>query len=294
MSCRAGKPRASSCEGRRYAGHGGRHDRRLDACRTCRACVALRDVRDPLSGVRKQLSCARFAVVGRRLPSRGWRFDVATRLEPRGRLDATRGCGGRCRRRCAPLGVCAVDPQRAWTSPYAAWSRGIPTDPSFFPIGVWLQGSWHATELAGLGINIYVGNNAGTDSLAASDLGHAEGPGHVRDRRAGQRRARQHRRHDHRRLVDGPRRAGQRAGRRDGRIRTAGQPVDARHSIQFVQGGRPDPTHLSRPRAGRRVPTLRGTRQQSAAPNRGTCRPATSSRSTSTRTTTARATRTTR
>ncbi len=57
-----------------------------------------------------------------------------------------------------------------WTSPYAAWSRGIPTDPSFFPIGVWLQGSWHATELAGLGINIYVGNNAGTDSLAASDL----------------------------------------------------------------------------------------------------------------------------
>ncbi len=61
-------------------------------------------------------------------------------------------------------------PNVPWTSPYAAWSRGIPTDPSFFPIGVWLQGSWHATELAGLGINIYVGNNAGTDSLAASDL----------------------------------------------------------------------------------------------------------------------------
>lgn len=66
---------------------------------------------------------------------------------------------------CAP-----TIPNVAWTSPYAAWSRGIPTDPSFFPVAVWLQGSWHATELAGLGINIYVGNNSGTDSLAASDL----------------------------------------------------------------------------------------------------------------------------
>ncbi len=61
-------------------------------------------------------------------------------------------------------------PALAWTSPYAAWSRGVPTDPSFFPISVWLQGSWHATEMADLGINVYVGNNAGTDSLAAADL----------------------------------------------------------------------------------------------------------------------------
>jgi hypothetical protein len=66
---------------------------------------------------------------------------------------------------CAP-----TIPSVAWTSPYAAWSRGIPTDPGFFPIAVWLQGSWHATELAALGVNIYVGNNSGTDSLAASDL----------------------------------------------------------------------------------------------------------------------------
>ncbi len=66
---------------------------------------------------------------------------------------------------CAP-----AIPQIAWTSPYAGWSKGIPHDPSFFPISVWLQGSWHATEMQKLGINIYVGNNAGTDSLAASDL----------------------------------------------------------------------------------------------------------------------------
>ena len=51
-------------------------------------------------------------------------------------------------------------PALAWTSPYAAWSRGVPTDPAFFPISVWLQGSWHATEMGDLGINVYVGNNA--------------------------------------------------------------------------------------------------------------------------------------
>jgi hypothetical protein len=63
-------------------------------------------------------------------------------------------------------------PTIAWKNPYAGWSRGIPTatDPTFFPISVWLQGSWHAAEMAALGINVYVGNNAGTDSLAAADL----------------------------------------------------------------------------------------------------------------------------
>ncbi|HEY6475219.1 MAG TPA: hypothetical protein VI456_01485, partial [Polyangia bacterium] len=70
-------------------------------------------------------------------------------------------------------GACAPTvPAIVWTNPYAGWSRGIPTagDPTFFPIAVWLQGSWHATEMAKLGINVYVGNNADTDALAASDL----------------------------------------------------------------------------------------------------------------------------
>jgi hypothetical protein len=71
----------------------------------------------------------------------------------------------------APLKPCVPAlPALVWTSPYAGWSHGIPTDPSFFPIAVWLQGSWHATELAQLGVNIYVGNNAGTDSMAMADL----------------------------------------------------------------------------------------------------------------------------
>jgi len=61
-------------------------------------------------------------------------------------------------------------PTLPWTSPYAAWSRGVPTDPAFFPIAVWLQGSWHASEMAGLGVNVYIGNNAGTDMLAMADL----------------------------------------------------------------------------------------------------------------------------
>jgi hypothetical protein len=73
--------------------------------------------------------------------------------------------GGNLAASCLP-----AIPTVAWTSPYAKWSRGVPTDPSFFPIAVWLQGSWHANELHDLGINIYVGNNAGTDAMASTDL----------------------------------------------------------------------------------------------------------------------------
>jgi hypothetical protein len=70
----------------------------------------------------------------------------------------------------APGSCVPAIPSLPWTSPYAGWSNGIPTDPAFFPIAVWLQGSWHATELSQLGVNIYVGNNAGTDAMAVADL----------------------------------------------------------------------------------------------------------------------------
>jgi hypothetical protein len=60
---------------------------------------------------------------------------------------------------------------------YAGWSRGVPTDPTFFPIAVWLQLPSHATELANLGVNIYLGNNASTDPLIASDLATLKGLG---------------------------------------------------------------------------------------------------------------------
>jgi hypothetical protein len=61
-------------------------------------------------------------------------------------------------------------PKLTWKSPYAGWTRGVPTDPSFFPIGVWLQLPSHASELSKIGVNVYVGNNAGTDPLMTSDL----------------------------------------------------------------------------------------------------------------------------
>ncbi len=61
-------------------------------------------------------------------------------------------------------------PKLTWKSPYSGWTRGVPTDPSFFPIGVWLQLPSHASELQKIGVNVYVGNNAGTDPVMASDL----------------------------------------------------------------------------------------------------------------------------
>jgi hypothetical protein len=51
-------------------------------------------------------------------------------------------------------------PTASWTSPYAGWSRGVPTDPSFFPIAVWLQLPSHATELAGLGMYAIIGQDS--------------------------------------------------------------------------------------------------------------------------------------
>ena len=90
----------------------------------------------------------------------------------RGGMTGTAGTPGSGGTTDAGAGCVPTLPTIAWNNPYAGWSRGIPTatDPTFFPISAWLQGSWHATEMAALGINIYVGNNAGTDSLAAADL----------------------------------------------------------------------------------------------------------------------------
>ena len=37
------------------------------------------------------------------------------------------------------------------------WSNGLPTDPGFFPIGVWLQPPSRAQAYRDAGINLYVG-----------------------------------------------------------------------------------------------------------------------------------------
>jgi hypothetical protein len=80
--------------------------------------------------------------------------------------------GGDASSSCVPM-----IPKPTWKSPYAGWTRGIPTDPSFFPIGVWLQLPSHASELAKIGVNVYVGNNAGTDPLMAGDLANLKSLG---------------------------------------------------------------------------------------------------------------------
>lgn len=68
--------------------------------------------------------------------------------------------------------------QPKWISPYAGYTRGVPTDPGFFPIAVWLQGAWHAPErLARMGINVYVGNNVEANPLTARDLKTLEASG---------------------------------------------------------------------------------------------------------------------
>ncbi len=40
---------------------------------------------------------------------------------------------------------------------YAAWPNGPPSDPSSFPIGVWLQDPANAAACGELGINVYIG-----------------------------------------------------------------------------------------------------------------------------------------
>ena len=60
-------------------------------------------------------------------------------------------------------------------SPYSAWTHGPPTDPSFFPIAVWLQNPNSAAKYRDAGINTYVGLWSGPtapqlDALKAAGL----------------------------------------------------------------------------------------------------------------------------
>src|SRR5262249_47373194 len=42
------------------------------------------------------------------------------------------------------------------SSPYARWEHGLPADPGFFPIAVWLQDPRNAARYQQAGINVYV------------------------------------------------------------------------------------------------------------------------------------------
>ncbi len=42
-------------------------------------------------------------------------------------------------------------------SPHGQWKRGLPTDPGYFPIAVWLQSPAKAADYKAAGINLYIG-----------------------------------------------------------------------------------------------------------------------------------------
>jgi hypothetical protein len=58
-------------------------------------------------------------------------------------------------------------------SPYAAWKNGPPTDPSFFPIGVWVQNPRNAKRYRNAGVNLYVGLYRGPTEEQLRDLKEA-------------------------------------------------------------------------------------------------------------------------
>jgi hypothetical protein len=55
---------------------------------------------------------------------------------------------------------------------YGSWPRGFPTDPSYFPIGVWMQNPENAERFKAVGVNHYVGLWEGpTDEQLANARG---------------------------------------------------------------------------------------------------------------------------
>jgi hypothetical protein len=55
-------------------------------------------------------------------------------------------------------------------SPYAAWKNGPPTDPSWFPIGVWVQNTRNAKRYKEAGVNLYVALYRGPTEEQLRDL----------------------------------------------------------------------------------------------------------------------------
>jgi hypothetical protein len=54
--------------------------------------------------------------------------------------------------------------------PGAAYQNGFPSDPSYFPIGVWLQQPNHAQEFQAIGINLFVGLLEGAAESQLAEL----------------------------------------------------------------------------------------------------------------------------
>lgn len=54
-------------------------------------------------------------------------------------------------------GLAVAEPPRGVAADYAAWENGLPSDPNYFPIAVWLQNPRNAERFQQAGINLYVG-----------------------------------------------------------------------------------------------------------------------------------------
>ena len=72
--------------------------------------------------------------------------------------------------------LCATVRAQGQPSPGRAFANGPPADPSFFPIGVWLQSPHNAKAYRELGINLYVGLYGGPTEAQLEALEQAEMP----------------------------------------------------------------------------------------------------------------------
>src|SRR5689334_17072597 len=61
-------------------------------------------------------------------------------------------------------------------APYGQWKNGLPADPGYFPIAVWLQSPRNAERYKAAGINLYVGLWRGPTTNQLADLQKAGMP----------------------------------------------------------------------------------------------------------------------
>ena len=65
---------------------------------------------------------------------------------------------------------CLGQERRSAELPYAEWKRGLPSDPNYFPIAVWLQSPAKAKDYKAAGINLYVALWQGPTAEQLSEL----------------------------------------------------------------------------------------------------------------------------
>ncbi len=78
------------------------------------------------------------------------------------------GCGSKA----APSG----GDDESGSSYYAKWTNGPPSDPSFFPVAVWLQSPSNAAAYRAIGVNAFIGLWEGPTAQQLQDLGEAGMP----------------------------------------------------------------------------------------------------------------------